>query len=148
MEFKEVQKKENKVLHRTEITAKACFEGPTPSNVDIKKGLAKQAAVDAKLCLVKHVYTHFGETCADVLMFTYDSMEHFMKVERLKEEPKDEQKQKEDAATAAEAPAEVKEEAAPAEESKTEEEKPVEETESKDSESKAEPEKKTEEKSE
>jgi len=51
-------------------------------------------------------------------------------------------------ATAAEAPAEVKEEAAPAEESKTEEEKPVEETESKDSESKAEPEKKTEEKSE
>jgi len=145
MEFKDITKKENPLLHRTEVSAILCFEGATPSNPDVKKKLGEKVGVDANFCIVKHVYTRFGETCADVLMFAYDSKENMMKIERIKEvkeekpaeaakeEPKAEEKPAEapkeepkEEAKPTEAKVEEKPAEAPKEESKAEE-KPAEE---------------------
>lgn len=101
-------KKENPLLHRTEIKALLTWEGATPSNEKVKKEIASQLKADEKLVIVKHIYTKFGTTTADVLAYLYEDQESMKTIEFLK--PSAEKKEEKPAEEKAEKPAEKKEE--------------------------------------
>jgi len=146
MDIKLKDKKENKLLDRTEIKAGITYEGPTPSNVDIKKAFGQQFKADEKLIVIKHVYTEFGTTQADVLGLIYkdekalELIEVFKKkkgaaaqgekkkeapapAEKPAEAPKEKPKEEKAEEKKEEAPKEEKKEEKPAEEKKAEEKK-------------------------
>ncbi len=127
MELKIIEKKENKLLSRTEITAEMVHEGPTPSYDAIKKALAKQVNADESLIAVKHVYPSYGESRVKIIANIYDdkkAMESIEPAAPKKEEKPAEKKEEKPAEKKEEKPAEEK----PAEEKSAEkkEEKPAE----------------------
>lgn len=68
------QKKEEKLLGRTEINAKIDFgKTTTPSNDAVRDAIAKNLEKDVKLVVVKHIYTNFGTHKADVIAYAYDN---------------------------------------------------------------------------
>lgn len=89
MKFDNIQKTENKVLSRFEVSATLKYEGATPKNDDVKQALASQLGVDAALCVVKHIYTRFGECAADVLLYTYQDAKSMSQSEFVKKAKKE-----------------------------------------------------------
>lgn len=120
MQITTKSKKENKLLDRTEFDLEIAYEGPTPSNEQIKQELAKNLKINPELTIIKHTYTQFGATKADVLAFEYKTKEAMQAVELIKEKkeekPKVEEKKEE-------AKPEEKKKEAPKEEAKKEEPK-------------------------
>jgi ribosomal protein S24E len=113
MELNIIDKKEQPMLSRIEITGKLTFEGATPSAADVKKKLSSELKVDEGLIAVKNILTHFGSGNADLVAYAYLNKEDMEKIE-----PKSKKKEKPGAKPAGEAPKEApKEEAkeAPAE---------------------------------
>jgi len=112
MDLKILDKKDNPLLHRLEIEAGLVVEGPTPSNKDVAKELAKQLKADENLVIVKHIYSRFGTNKADVLAYVYNDKDKMKEIEMIKEAPKKEKKEEEKEApkeeTKAEKPAEPK----------------------------------------
>jgi len=124
--MKIIEKKENPLLSRTEVSAEAVFEKATPSKADIKKQIASELKADENLVVVKNIYTDYGSPSAKITAFVYNSKEAMEKTE-----PKPKKEAKKAGAKpaeggekpAAEAPKEEKK----AEEPPKKEEKPAEE---------------------
>ena len=131
-------KKENKLLHRTEVTGSITFDKATPNRTDVRNEVAGQLKVSADVLVMKRIIGAFGGGSAEFEAVAYESGEHLKRIETAKGQKQVEKKEepKEEAA----APAEEKKEAAekpaeaqaekPAEEKKKEapaEEKPAEE---------------------
>jgi ribosomal protein S24E len=111
MELNIVDKKEQPMLSRIEITGKLTFEGATPSAADVKKKLSSELKVDENLIAVKNILTHFGSGNADLIAYAYLNKEDMEKIE-----PKPKKKEK-PGAKPAEAPKEAPK-GAPKEEAK------------------------------
>lgn len=88
LELKINEKKEQKLLSRSEIKGSISFDGTTPSNDAVKDALAKSIGKDAKLVVVKHVYTDFGKRSALVLAYAYDNEEKLKEIEVKKKKVK------------------------------------------------------------
>ena len=88
MSVKIIQKKENPLLSRTEISAEIYFEKATPSNNDVKKQLAAELKVEENRIAIKNIYTAFGFSSAKVKAYTYDSEDSLKKIEPKKKEKK------------------------------------------------------------
>ncbi|MBU1111629.1 MAG: hypothetical protein ABIG93_00570 [archaeon] len=137
-------KEENKLLKRTEISGELQFESTTPSNKELTEALAKELKKDLSLVVVKNVYTEFSQRKATFNAVVYadaEAKEKFeMSTKHLRKQAEEDKKKAEEAKAAAEekrkaeeakaaeeakkaaekAAEEVKEEPAPAEESKEE----------------------------
>lgn len=92
MDLRILNKKDNPLLHRIEIEAELTADGPTPSNKDVAKELAKQTKAAEKLIIIKHIYSRFGTNQSDVLAYIYNDEERMKEIELLKE-VKEEKKQ-------------------------------------------------------
>jgi ribosomal protein S24E len=109
---------EKPLLARKEVKAKVAFIGKaTPSNDDVRKAIASELKVEEKVVVMKHIYTAFGSSEADVEAYVYNSKEELEKFEPRKK--KKEEKKEEDAEGAAPAEA-AKAEEAPKEKKKEE----------------------------
>ncbi|MBR9683164.1 30S ribosomal protein S24e, partial [Candidatus Woesearchaeota archaeon] len=74
-------KKENKLLGRTEVTGTLTFEGATPSNVVVKDALVAELSADKDLLIIKNIHSRFSSQVADFLAFVYDTAEAMEKIE-------------------------------------------------------------------
>lgn len=88
MTLKIIEKKEQPMLSRIEITGKLEFEGATPSTADVKKQLSSELKVDEKLIVVKSIFTNFGSETADLVAYSYLSEEDMKKIEPKPKEKK------------------------------------------------------------
>ena len=75
MELKIIEKKENPFLKRTDVKAELSFTGPTPSNDELTKAIAKNIGCKEEVVLMRKVDVIFGETKASVDAFVYDTKE-------------------------------------------------------------------------
>lgn len=92
-------KKENKLLSRTEVTADLAFDAATPSNKDVQAELAKKLSVEPELVIIKKIATGYGTRTAGVTAYAYTKKDDMMKIEGIeppKEEPKAEEAKKEE----------------------------------------------------
>ena len=116
-----IKKTEEKpLLARKEVDAHVVFEGKaTPSNAEVAKAIASELKTDEKLVVVKHIYTAYGSSEAEIEAYVYNTDEDLKKIEPKKK--KAEKKEGEaPAEEAKEAPKEEKKEEAPKEEKKEE----------------------------
>ncbi len=112
LELNITDKKEEKLLSRLKVEGKIMFEGSaTPSNDQVRELIAKNLGKDAKLVVVKNIYTKYGAASADVFAYVYDNENKLKELEKVNKKSKE------------------KKEAAPKEEPKVEgaKEKPAEE---------------------
>jgi ribosomal protein S24E len=106
MELKLIEKKDNTLLSRTEITLEGIKEAITPSYDSLKKKIAEQFSADASLIAIRHIYPQFGTTKFKVVAYIYadkNSMENLEQAAAKEEKPKAEKPAK--AEQAAEKPA-------------------------------------------
>jgi small subunit ribosomal protein S24e len=83
------------LLDRKRVTIKVTFSGKsTPTNVVIRKDVAKVLKVEPKLVVIRHIYQKYGNTEAKIIAHVYNSVEKLKVFEgekaMLKEEPKTE----------------------------------------------------------
>ncbi len=124
LELNITDKEEQKLLSRLNVKGRLKFEGSaTPSNDQVRELIAKTVGKDAKLIVVKNIYTKYGDASADVVAYVYDNEK------KLKELEKVNKKSKEKKEAAPEAKPEAHKKEAKPEEKKEEpkEEKPAEE---------------------
>ncbi len=88
MELSVTKQSENKLLNRTEIDAQISYDGATPSNATILKFLADHFKTDEKLVTLKHIYTIFGQTRAEIAAYLYKDRQTLEMVEFIKKKPK------------------------------------------------------------
>lgn len=94
------EKKENKLLGRTEVKGKLVFEGATPSKEALKDRLAIELKGDKELMVVKEIYPRFSYQEADFLVYVYEDkakkekMEIKKKAKKGEEQAKKEEEQK------------------------------------------------------
>jgi ribosomal protein S24E len=81
-----LNKKENVLLSRIEVTAKMRFENATPSTDNVRDALSKALAVDKELVAVKKIDTAFGHKSAQVTVYQYFSKDELAKIEPKKKE--------------------------------------------------------------
>ena len=121
MELKIKDQKDNKLLSRIEINALLGFQGATPSNDKVRELIAKQMNKEAKLVVVKNIYTKFGSQSADVSAYVYADENKLKQIEPGKKDKKGAKKEEAPAeASPKEEAKEVPKEEAPAEEKKEE----------------------------
>ena len=132
LDLKITEKNEQKLLSRIEVQAILGFTGSsTPSNEDVKNAIAKEVGKDAKLVVIQHIYTNYGDTSAKVIAHVYDNDKKLDEIENTHKKSKKKEGEEGEAAPAqaapaAEAPKEEKKEEvkeAPKEEKKEEEKK-------------------------
>lgn len=85
------EKKESPLLSRIEVIADLSYENTTPSNVEIKKQLAKKLNVDEKLVMIKNIKTYFGMHKAKIFANVYKKDKDIREPEHIfrKQEPKE-----------------------------------------------------------
>ena len=131
MEIKNIDKKENKLLNRTEIIAEVHHsKGPTPKRLDLKRQIAAKVGANEDLLVIKKIEPTFGSKTL-VYANVYPSVEELNKIEQKhiqKRLEKAKKKLESKAKKAAEAKP-VEEAPKPAEEKKEEKKEPVEEKE-------------------
>lgn len=86
------EKKENKLLGRTEVKGKVFFEGATPSKEAVWDRLVIEMKGDKELIVVKEIYPRFSYQEADFSAYVYESKEKKEKMEIKKKEKKGEEK--------------------------------------------------------
>jgi ribosomal protein S24E len=118
MDLKIIDKNEQPMLSRIEITGKLEFQGATPSTADVKKQLSSELKVGEDLIVVKNIATHFGSETADLTAYAYLNKEDMGKIE-----PKPKEKKAKPGAKPAEGAKEAPKEA-PKEEKKEEAKEP------------------------
>jgi ribosomal protein S24E len=90
MELNIIDKKEHKLLSRLEVKATISFgSNPTPSNQSVKDALAKNLEKDIKLVVIKHIYTKYGDTSANVEAYVYDNEIKLKELEKKDKKSKD-----------------------------------------------------------
>ena len=72
MNIEVVDKKDEKMLSRMQITAKMDFEKATPNYAEVTAGLAHKIKADEKLIAIRHIYTNFGSKSAKVVAYLYN----------------------------------------------------------------------------
>ncbi len=72
MDVNVVDKKEEKMLSRMQVTANLSFEKATPNYAEVTAALATKIKADEKLIAIRHVYTNFGAKSAKVIAYLYD----------------------------------------------------------------------------
>jgi len=113
---------EKPLLARKEIKGSMIFEGKaTPSNDEVRKAIASELKVDEGVVVVKHIYTSFGSSEAEISAYVYNTKEDLEKIEP-KQKKKGEKKPEGEAPAEGAAP-EEKKEAAPSPTEKPEEKK-------------------------
>lgn len=108
------EKKDNKLLHRTELHGELGFDGPTPKRDDVRAEIAKQLKKPSEVIAVKHIYSQYGGNKATVEAYAYESREKLEEIEPAKlhkrvAEAKPEEKKVTEEQAAAEKPEEKKE---------------------------------------
>jgi ribosomal protein S24E len=89
MDLKITDKKDEKLLQRACVKGVADFgKAVTPSNDAVKDAIAKHLGKDAKLVVVKHIYTKFGSHSADVIAYVYDNEKKHNELEVSHKKPK------------------------------------------------------------
>ena len=138
MKIEITEKKENKLLGRSEVSGQLNFSGATPANEVVKESLAVELKVDKELVIIKHIYSKFSYQEAKFLAFVYVNKEQMGKTEVM---TKHLRKKATEAAKKAKEDAEKKEETKPEEKPAEKPEAPVEEKkeETKPEEEKSEP---------
>lgn len=119
-------KKDNPLLSRIEVSGIVSFDGATPSNEQVSRGIASQINADLSVVRMKHMHTGAGARKAEFLAFVYKSKEELDRIEpKPRKQLEKEQKKAESAKKAAEAAksAEAPKAEAPKEEAKHEEKK-------------------------
>jgi ribosomal protein S24E len=114
MELKLIEKKDNTLLSRTEVTLEGIKEAITPSYESLKKKIAEQFSADANLIAIRHIYPQFGTTKFKVVVYIYadkKSMENLEPAAAEEEKPKTEKPAK---AEQEAKPAKAEQEAKPA----------------------------------
>ena len=79
-----LEKKENALLSRVEITARISYDKATSSNKEVQEELAKQLSVDPSLVVVKQILPVFGQKESKVNAYTYKDKDILTKIERIK----------------------------------------------------------------
>jgi len=128
MKIENVEKKENVVLHRDEVSAQVIFNEATPSRSDIIKALASATKAKEDLVIVRRLQGNYGGGSATLVAHVYKDRASLENVEReymrtrntVKEEekPADPENAEEKPAEKTEEAAEEKPAEAPAEDSK------------------------------
>jgi small subunit ribosomal protein S24e len=82
MEIDILEKKENKVLDRTEIKFNCLYEGEaTPKLLNVKNKLVALLNTNKELIVVDSIQPHFGETKAAGYAKVYDSVDSLKNIE-------------------------------------------------------------------
>lgn len=90
LELNITDKKEEKLLSRLKVEGKLKFEGSsTPSNDQVRELIAKNLRKDAKLVVVKNIYTKYGSASADVLAYVYDNERKLKELEKVNKKSKE-----------------------------------------------------------
>ena len=77
-----ISKDEKPLLSRVEIHAQCDFAGkPTPSKSVLRKDISSSEKVDESLVVIKHVFTRFGESIADILAYVYTDKDVMVKID-------------------------------------------------------------------
>ncbi len=92
------EQKENKLLSRLELSATIEFIGEaTPSNDKVKEIIAKKTGKEAKLVIMKHIYTNYGDSSAEVIAYIYNDEKKMKELEENKKQKGAEKKEGEEA---------------------------------------------------
>lgn len=134
MEFKVIEKKENALLERTEVSAEISFSAATPSTKEMRDTIVQKLGCNPDLMVISRAQPRFGQKAMSVKAHVYKTPEQLKRVEEShvlksngvgQEAPKEEKKGEApaEAAPKEEAPKEEKKEEAPKEEAPREEKK-------------------------
>lgn len=128
MKIENVEKKENVVLHRDEVSAQVIFSDATPSRSDVIKALAAATKSKEELVIVRSLQGNYGGGSATLVAHIYKDRASLENVEReymrTRNTVKAEEKPEESAEETPEKPAEeAKPEEKPEDEGAAEEEK-------------------------
>jgi len=75
MELKILEKKDNVLLERTEVTASVSAIGATPSNKDVAKAIADSLKTTEDLVVMRKIATGFGSSSSKASAYVYKSKE-------------------------------------------------------------------------
>ncbi|MFA6530857.1 MAG: hypothetical protein WCT31_03945 [Candidatus Micrarchaeia archaeon] len=81
MDVNVINKVDNKLFGRKEISATVTFGAATPKRAEIKAGVANAIAANPDICVLRDVTNEFGIRRIKVLLYSYDSKELLMKNE-------------------------------------------------------------------
>ena len=82
MEVTITNKTKRPLLKRTEIKARIFFTGATPRRTSVAQAIADKEGYKKELLVVKHIYTQFGDTTAEVQLHLYDDAKTLERLER------------------------------------------------------------------
>jgi len=86
------EKRENPLLHRTEIKAGLAYTGKTPSREDVKKLVADKLGSEPELTIIKKIETVFGFERGTVYAYVYKDKEQQKRIEPVKKAKKKKEK--------------------------------------------------------
>ena len=66
-----MDKKDEKMLSRMQVTAELEFDNATPKYAEVAAELASKLKADEKLIAIRHVYTAYGSKKAKVVAYLY-----------------------------------------------------------------------------
>jgi len=96
MEIKIIEKKENPLLNRTEVTFESIYEGEqTPNILDVKHKLVALLDASKELLVVDSMKPSYGVTKAVGLAKVYDSIEKLDQIETKAVKAKNEEPEEE-----------------------------------------------------
>ena len=81
MKIEIIGKKENKLLKRVEVKAKATEYAATPKRKDVLEELSKKLGVNIENIAIKRIGQEFGKTESIVTANAYDSVDDLKKTE-------------------------------------------------------------------
>jgi len=82
MEIKNIDKKENKLLNRTEVIAEVQHsKSPTPKRLDLKRQIAAKLGTNEELLVIKKIESTFG-SITRVYANVYPSAKELNKIEQ------------------------------------------------------------------
>lgn len=76
-------KKEQPLLHRTEVSGTVLFEGATPSRISLLEDLGKKLQVNPEVLSLQHIHNAFGSQKAQFMAYTYKTAEAKKKYETV-----------------------------------------------------------------
>lgn len=76
-----IEKKENKLLLRTEVVARDGYVGVTPSREAFRKKLGEALKVKDELIAIQHIYPSFGASSARIIAHIYGSRKELERIE-------------------------------------------------------------------
>lgn len=126
MDITIIHQEENKLLHRTEVTANLLFEGATPNRKDVQHAIATQLKAKEPLVIINKINTAFGNSKAIITARIYEDEKLMLigerknLVEKHKGHEPEEKKAAEEAAKKAEEEKAAKKVEAPKEEASKE----------------------------